>query len=374
MPKITRPASLVRQGDLILYSTSLKVADLLIPNFYNIERLDPENAEGYQRVLNTSRAKKLADYIVAGMESRDAFLPTSIFMATNEEMPFNPANNTIEIDTNLVCPFSIVDGQHRAEGLKIAAEKDERVKEFEIPVNIAVQLSELAQMSHFLIVNTTQKSVDEGIAQRIRARLSQAVETEPLPTLPRWIARLVEKGEDASVLQLVDYLNVTGESPWKDRIFMANDDGKKSNRVTQKSFVTLIKKHYFLLNNPVCALNYPEDKQKKILLNYWKAIANIIGNDDSVLFRYVGAQLFSMFAVPFFNKMVNIQNSFQVDVMQEVLQKCFDAAEGEATGSGHSDFWVTGGKASGLNSGAVSKVCQKLVIALHSSSNPVDDI
>ncbi|MDO9567691.1 MAG: hypothetical protein Q7J15_13275 [Candidatus Desulfaltia sp.] len=52
--KITRPASLVKQGSLTLYATSLKVSDLLISKFYSIERLDPENAneKGYQRLLN----------------------------------------------------------------------------------------------------------------------------------------------------------------------------------------------------------------------------------------------------------------------------------------------------------------------------------
>ena len=374
MSLIIRPASKVIQGDLVLYSTSLTVEHLLLPDFYNIERLDPENAEGFQRLLNTNRAKKLADYIVAGLETRDSFLPTSILMATGSKVKFNEKNNTIEINTGSMCPFSIVDGQHRVEGLKMAAEKDARVKKFEIPVNIAEDLPNLAQMAHFLIVNTTQKSVDEGIAQRIRARLSQAIEIEPVPTLPKWISRLVEKGEDASVLQLVDYLNETDESPWKNRIFMANDDSKKSNRVTQKSFANLLKKHYFLVNNPVCAGVFPEDKQKTILLNYWKAITNIIGNDDSVLFRYTGVQLFLMFAVTFFNKMANVQNGFHVEVMQNALQNCFDEAAGEATGIGHADFWKSGGKASGLNSGAVAKVCQKLLVALHSSSNPVGDI
>ena len=96
--KITRPASLVKQGDLILYATSLKVSDLLIKGFYNIEQLDPENAseKGYQRLLNKARAKKLADYMVAGQDTKDAFLPTSIFIATDKNISFNPNNNTTQ--------------------------------------------------------------------------------------------------------------------------------------------------------------------------------------------------------------------------------------------------------------------------------------
>ena len=81
---ITRPAARIKQGNLILYATSLRVQDLLTEEFYSIEKLDPDNPNdsGYQRVLNKGRAKKLADYLIDGQESGDAFLPTSILLAT----------------------------------------------------------------------------------------------------------------------------------------------------------------------------------------------------------------------------------------------------------------------------------------------------
>ena len=44
MVTITRPAALVRQGSLRLYATSLKVSDLKRPNFYAINKLDPDDA------------------------------------------------------------------------------------------------------------------------------------------------------------------------------------------------------------------------------------------------------------------------------------------------------------------------------------------
>ncbi len=66
MAKILAPAASVRQGALMLYATSLKVRDLVGADFYSVETLDPVdgNDKGYQRLLNTARAKKLADYIV----------------------------------------------------------------------------------------------------------------------------------------------------------------------------------------------------------------------------------------------------------------------------------------------------------------------
>jgi DGQHR domain-containing protein len=365
MTKITRPASLVKQGDLTLYATSLKVSDLIIPNFYSIERLDPENAneKGYQRLLNKGRAKKLTDYIVAGQETRDAFLPTSIFLATDKNISFNPANNTIDIDINEIGPFNVVDGQHRVEGLKMAAEKDKRVLEFEVPVNIAINLSEIEQMCHFLIVNTTQKSVEEGVAQRIRARLTRAMGVDDTPNLPKWIFKSVEKGEDEKALRYVDFLNDEKDSPWKNKIRMANDDNSDGS-INQKSFVKAIKKYILVANNPVFNTE-PEDRQHKIFLNYWKAITNIIGEEEpTVLFKYNGVELFSKFCVPFFNKMVNMPD-YKVSTMQILLEQVFENAEGDGTGVGHTDFWLKGATASGLNTGALSKINTELIKALH---------
>ena len=178
-------ASKVRQGGLILYTTSMKVSDLVSEGFYSVETLDPDNLndKGYQRLLNKTRAKKLADYIVKGQDSQDAFLPTSVFLATHKSIEFDGSTNTITIDINAIGPFSVVDGQHRLEGLKMAAEKDSRVLDFEVPVNIAINLPKIAQMCHFLIVNTTQKSVDKSVEQRIIARLSDALDIED--DLPR---------------------------------------------------------------------------------------------------------------------------------------------------------------------------------------------
>jgi DGQHR domain-containing protein len=364
---ITRPASLVKQGNLLLYATSLKVSDFLIPNFYSIERLDPENAneKGYQRLLNKGRAKKLADYIVSGQNTKDAFLPTSVFMATDKNIVFNSENNTIDIEIKEVCPFNIVDGQHRIEGLKMAAEKDARVLDFEIPVNIGINLTEIEQMCHFLIVNTTQKSVEEGIAQRIRARLTEAMGVDDTPNLPKWIFSSVQKGEDEKALMYIDYLNGENDSPWKDKIKMANDESNDGT-INQKSFVKAIKKYILVDDNSIIKLE--GDKQHKILLNYWRAISNIIGDDrPSVLYKYNGVELFSKFCVPFFNKMVNMPD-YKVSTMQNLLQNVFDNAEGVAMGVGHTDFWAKGGTASGLNSGALSKINSEMVRALVSSS------
>jgi len=343
-----------------LYTTSIKVRDLVSANFYSVETLDPnDNSDkGYQRLLNTARAKRLADYIVKGQDSKDAFLPTSVFLATAKTLPFNPVNNTIEIDTSTICPFSVVDGQHRLEGLKMAAIRDARVLEFETPVNIAVNLP--------LIVNTTQKSVDKSVEQRIIARLTEALDVEDIPSLPKWILNTVEKGEVDKALKYAVYLNETVDSPWKGKILMANSDADDTT-INQRSFVKAIVKYVLTANNPIAIVNDLE-KEKKIFLNYWKAIAALLDDGNpSVLYKYNGVELFCKFSIPFFTKLQD-RGSFTVSTMEAMLGSCFENVEGDYAGVGHPDWWATGGAASFLNSGAINVAAQEMSKALHKTS------
>ncbi len=363
------PAVKVQQGDLTLFSTAIKVKSLIQDNFYSVETLDPsgESDSGYQRLLNKARARKLADYIVKGQDNQDAFLPTSVFLATDKNLDFDATTNTISFDPVIIGPFSVVDGQHRLEGLKMAAKKDDRVLEFAAPVNIAANLPELHQMCHFLIVNTTQRSVDKAVEQQIVARLTESLDVEEIPSLPKWILNVVERGEVEKAVKIAKFLNETPDSPWHGRVKMANQDRGSVNQrsfINQRSFVKAITKYVLTANNPISALN-DFDKEKKIFLNYWKAISDVLDDGSaSVLYRYNGVELFCQFSIPFFTKLQE-NRSFTVDTMKNLLRDCFENIEGEHAGVGHAQWWVSGGKASGLNTAAVRIVAREMSKALH---------
>lgn len=347
----------------------MKVKDLVADGFYSVETLDPDNADdkGYQRLLNKGRAKKLADYIVKGQDSHDAFLPTSVFLATNKSIEFNDEENSIEIDLAHIGPFSVVDGQHRLEGLRMAAEKDNRVLDFEVPVNIAINLPKIAQMCHFLIVNTTQKGVDKSVEQRIVARLSEALDIEDLPSLPKWILNTVEKGEVDKALKYVNYLNATEESPWFNKIQMANAESDEAT-INQRTFVKAIVKYVLTANNPLETIVKDFEKEKRIFLNYWKAIKLILDEGDSAtLYKYGSVELFCKFSIPFFMKLQD-RGSFTVSTMETLLRSCLENVEGEYAGVGHPEWWKTGGQAGRLNSGALNLVAQAMSRALHKAS------
>ena len=295
MPLITRPAALVRQGSLKLYATSVTVRELKLPGFYQINKLDPDQeGPGFQRLLNQGRAKKLADYLLDGHIEGDAFLPTSLFLATNKDIDFDAKTNSITFDVRDVGPFNVVDGQHRIAGLVAAAEKNSELLDFEVPINIAVCLDDVSQMCHFLIVNTTQRSVDKAVEQQIVARLSGMVNIEDMPTIPRWIRRQVEKGEDARALFVTNFLNTDQNSPWLNKIRMANDESADAT-INQKSFVNSVKKYIFSANNPLADPSFDQTRPK-MLSNYWKAIVELLVDSESpassVIFKTNGVDLF----------------------------------------------------------------------------------
>jgi DGQHR domain-containing protein len=373
VPTITRPAALVRQGSLKLYTTSIKVADLNLPNFYTISKLDPEEeGPGYQRILNQGRAKRLADYLLDGQTEGDAFLPTSIFLATSKEIPFDKATNTITFDVAQVGPFNVVDGQHRIAGLIAAAAKNPDLLEFEIPVNIAGGLDDVSQMCHFLIVNTTQRSVDKAVEQQIVARLTRMVNLEKMPTIPRWIMRQVEKGEDARALVVANFLNADPGSAWFGKIRMANDDDGAAATINQKSFVNSLKKYIFSSNNP---LSNPEwdGNRPKILSNYWKAVVELLVDDQSdkpsVIFKTSGVDLFHIVSATVFLHLANLKD-FKKETVKELFRRGFSNLSGDNVGISDREWWQRGGVASGLNSAAV----RKLAMALSSAINVQDNV
>ena len=338
---LTLPVAKVQQGALTLFSTAITVRVLTQDNFYSVETLDPSDPgdSGYQRLLNQARARKLSDYIVKGQDHQDAFLPTSVFLATDKPLDFDETTNTITFNTDTIGPFSVVDGQHRLEGLKMASKKDDRVLDFAVPVNIAANLPTLHQMCHFLIVNTTQKSVDKAVEQRIVARLTAALNVEDMPSLPKWILNVVERGEVEKAVKLTIFLNEEPESPWHGKIKMANDP--TSNMVNQRTFVKAIVKYILTANNPISVLN-DSDKEKRIFLNYWKAISTLLDDGQaSVLYKYNGVELFCRFSIPFFTKLQD-KGNFTVNAMKELLLDCFENVEGEFAGVGHAQWWARG--------------------------------
>jgi DGQHR domain-containing protein len=365
---LKKTAVRVNQGDLTIYATSLLVKDLMISNFYQVDKLDSSNTgSGFQRVLDKTRTKRLADYILDAWKDKDAFLPTSIFLATDKDVFFDNEKNEITFEIEKVCPFNVVDGQHRVEGLIEAARQNPEIGNFELVANIAVNLDDVSQMCHFLIVNTTQKSVDRAVEQQIISRLTGMVDIEDIPTLPKWIQRQVMKGEDKEALVITNYLNTELDSPWYQKIRMANEGKEDNNTINQKSFVQSIKGYILSSNNPLAAES-DIDRRNKILKNYWKAIGDLLVKKDSnvqtVVFKTIGLELFNIISATVFMKLYNEKN-FTVDRIKSMLQHGFSNLPNEHLAVQNPEWWESGGGASNINKAAVRHIATELNKAMN---------
>lgn len=120
---------------------------------------DQDPKEGFQRSLNESRAKDIANY----MNNRDGFIPSAIILSAQDSVQFsyNKKNNTINFKEN-THGFMVLDGQHRLYGLFKSG------KNYYIPVVIFNNLNTMDEVNLFIDINTTQKGVPTNLLLDIK--------------------------------------------------------------------------------------------------------------------------------------------------------------------------------------------------------------
>ena len=363
MADVRRPAIKIRQGKRTLFLTSFTVREFLRDGFYQVDRLDVQSSTGMQRLLNESRANGLGNDLVDADEHDEAFLPTSVFLATGGSISYDERTKELFFDTAehyQVCPLDVVDGQHRLEGLKVAATKTDRLMDFEISVIIAHEMTNLEKMLQFVTVNTKQQAVDTGVVQHITARFTEMDGIGSLPYLPKWLKREVEKGEDEQALQIARFLNSDETSAWHGKIQFADETRSHRHSITQKSFVSAIKKNILNKFHPYNTLPLNDDKKMAVLRNYWTAVhhtfvqADSLENDgiDWVAYKSNGMQFFLLIFGPILNSLARDRQ-----YTTEAFERCFvDIREHLPPNSivvMSPDYWKKGGGASGLNLGGI---------------------
>lgn len=337
---ISVPAIPIEQSDNMIYATVLTVGDFMRPKFYRINKLDATKESGYQRYLDDSRANRLATDVIEAWEANALFLPTSLFLATTRPVEYGDGN--IQFDVSEVCPFDVVDGQHRIQGLVAAAGKKggEGIREFPIAVNIAVGMPEPQQRLHFYIVNTKQKAVEPGVAQQIIARFSKDKGFADLPYFPRGLRQMVHKNLDRFALDIVKHLNVATNSPWRGRILMADRKPTRgSQKIRQQSFVTVLKQMVLTANHPLSSY---DDQRPRMLENYWRAVVNILvpngKADESVVLKSNGVWFFHYISGGIFSWLLNDQD-FRVKAIEKKIREAFAYLDDDVAGEISSPKW-----------------------------------
>lgn len=251
----------LKQGDSHLYVGSMKVGDLL--RTAQVDAFKAGHPDGYQRGLSDARARAFGRFIMSGQIS-----PASILINIRDGEVTEGPEGTLNIPDD--SPIWVVDGQHRVEGLRFAAERSPEVNELEFPVVIMSQPSSYEEAKQFVIINKTQKGVRTDLAQRFliqavkqegRSKLLDMRQTGALKGILKdveWVTKAIE---------IADILNSDKKQLWYGKIQLPNEP-RGATMVSQGSFTNSlgpILKDTLFQGKPVQGI-------AAALGNYWAAI------------------------------------------------------------------------------------------------------
>lgn len=367
-----RPAVEIIQGNLTLYLTYVTPDDLFGSDFYEVEALEPRAQEGFQRILDKSRANRLTRHLIEAYGKGYAHLPTTIFLATDKELDYDQTSKILRFDKEEVCPFSVVDGQHRIEGLRQAIYKEAKIRDFCLPVTIGANLDNTHQMYHFFVVNTTQVPVAPDLRQQITRRFTEMKGVENLPYIPHWLKRQIDRGSDLKALRMVEFLNEEPDSPLYGRIQMANDP-KGRNKIKQSSIVNVFKSQVFVGSNPLAVQETDLDRCARIILNYFRAIDSLFvdGRNKAQTVVYKSNGIFFFLAVSkwVFNLIYSTDRNFTVGAISNIFEQALEELDEEFRDIESPDWWMPGHGASSLNRASAGRYIEAFQQALADSQH-----
>lgn len=204
------PAIFVDQPFSCFYITAIPVNKLIeicysFPAVYGNKMLN-----GVQRGLNAKRIKNISEY----SQTESALFPNSIILSANilkdgtipEEDNWHIENNRLLIPTNKKYG-SIVDGQHRVEGLKKAVEEGTLDPDFSVVCAVYFELTAPQQAEVFATINFNQQKVDKSLAYQLFGYDLDSTESEywSPDTLAIYFSRLLDSEEDSPFFNRVKF-------------------------------------------------------------------------------------------------------------------------------------------------------------------------
>jgi DGQHR domain-containing protein len=241
---LVKVALRMSQFDKKLYQFFLsagEIHELVTSGNMDIDRWNPQNEEGYQRIPTESRYKKYGRYVV----QKKGMTPVSLTLSLRDKGALRVeelGNDVVKLRIDLGrAMLYIPDGQHRAYGLRWAVDQYlDEVKEYQIPVVMFLADGDdprYEEATQFYTINNNAKRVKTDLYQRylLKTRekeLDKITDRTPIPSGVRL------KDLEPYAVKIVDMLNSNG--PFSKRISLPNVSSETAS-ISQNSFVDSIK-------------------------------------------------------------------------------------------------------------------------------------
>lgn len=298
----------VKQPIGSFYIGKLSWEDLNKIAFGDIRKIEKESNKtdsfdsylGIQRELSPSRLKEISNYV----QTQDATFPTSIILSVNSESIINNK----EIDTNLENistieniridrknniilirndknVASILDGQHRIEGLKKFTRNNNKPFEFEFNVTLFVDIDIDDQAQIFSVINKAQTKVNKslvydlyefaksGSPQKTAHDVVRILNRNKLSPFYKKIKILgVAKERDVETITQSTFaeliIKYISSDPILDRDLIRRKPNKKIRNIGLKNNENMAEKYIF--RNYF--INEEDEKIIKIIMDYFNAV------------------------------------------------------------------------------------------------------
>lgn len=253
-----------------------------------VERISDNAEDGFQRKLDTTRAKKISQYL------KSKVIPGAIILSARSglSLSHDPAKGVLTMpDSNR--SLLVIDGQHRLYGSHMAALEG---KDVLLPVCILTNLSFQDELNYFIDINSYQK----GVPKTLRIELTRF---------------LVEQDStDAMRLNLFKDLNQEPDSPLFGRL---SAEQKGPGYLSHVPFEIAINKTLELPRlSPL-----PYDQKKQLIKNYLLGVAYNLNeiNESSKLTQSSFFQAIFRAFTPFCEQALIIGHNYKKETFEKVF-------------------------------------------------------
>jgi DNA sulfur modification protein DndB len=236
------PALQLVQNEQRFYFTTIPASDIFPYCF--VLRRDESGVEGFQRALDSGRARDIASYLDNSVGS----IPTNIVLSAQESacLQYLPRTKTIKYSRR-PSGFLVLDGQHRLFGYGLTKKKHR------VPVAIYEGLSRREEAALFIDINTNQRGVPAALLLDIKQVAERETQTE------------------ANLRSLFNRLNEDKDSALRGLLSAAKSVAGKISRVTFNRAVKDI------LDDSVM-IKLSEGKQYELLRGFLNAVERTLKN------------------------------------------------------------------------------------------------
>ncbi|KAA0225435.1 DGQHR domain-containing protein [Fimbriimonadia bacterium ATM] len=241
-----------------------ELADLVERGIWAPDVFRASHPEGYQRELTEARAREFARFV-----RMNGVSPLPILLNFRE-------GRVAGDDGTLDLPDSrgyIVDGQHRAHGIRLAVAEDPSIGDYDVPIVVMCEPDAFQEARQFVIINRTQKGINPSLAEE---HLLQSAKTEGRRALLDMqrvgVLKAVVRGAEwkTKAIEIANSLNDDDTSPWYGLIRQPNEP-KDETVINKKSFTDSLE--------PILKDVYFQGKESHViasaLRNYWNAINDL---------------------------------------------------------------------------------------------------